>query len=148
MKVVPPPLIFFFLILVGLALHIVIPPTIKIHSTLVRMFAVLTLTGLSGIIAFQSFRVMRRYKTDITFRQPTTTLVDKGPFRLTRNPLYVSLLLLYAGIGVLLNSVWFVPLFFVLFGSLQKVILREEKYLDSLYGEKFQNYKNSVRRWF
>ena len=146
-RIVPPPLIFFALFFFGIILHFFIPSTIKIQSAFVRIFVGLTTIGCSGIIALQSFKIMRRYETDITFKRPTTTLIVEGPFRFTRNPLYVSLLLLYAGIGVLINSLWFVPLFFILFIYLRKVIQREERCLEDTYAEEFLKFKNSVRRW-
>jgi protein-S-isoprenylcysteine O-methyltransferase Ste14 len=146
-KVVPPPLIFFAVIIVGLTLHRFYPLTIKIQSLFIRVFFASMFIGFSGIIAVQSFTVMHRHKTDIIFKKPTTNLIITGPFKFSRNPLYMSLFLLYAGIGVLLNSLWFAPLLLLLFVFLRQVVLKEEKLLDRLFSQEFQNYKNKVRRW-
>ena len=104
--------------------------TLIVYSFFASMFI-----GLSGIIAVQSYRVMRHHQTDIIFKNPTTNLVITGPFKFSRNPLYLSLLLLYTGVGVLLNSIWFAPLLLFLFIFLRRVVLSEEKlfyYLQDL----------------
>lgn len=147
-KVVPPPLIFLVMIFTGLALHLFFPPTVKIQSLFIRIFFALLFIGFSGIIAFHAMRVMKDFKTDIIFKKPTSNLVVTGPFRFSRNPLYVSLLLLYPGIGILINSIWFLPLLILLFIVLRQIVLKEEKSLNQLFPKEFQTYKNSVRRWF
>lgn len=147
-KVVPPPLIFLAMILIGLVLHRLIPLTIKIQSSFIRILFASIFIGFSGKITGQTFRVMRRHKTDIVFKKPTICLITTGPFRFSRNPLYISLLLLYVGIGVLLNSLWFAPLLLLMFIFLRQMVLNEEKLLSYLFTEEFQDNKNSVRRWF
>ena len=93
-------------------------------------------------------RIMRAAGTNIRPDQPATAIVSEGPFVFTRNPLYLTLLALYAGIGIALASTTFlaviVPLALVLhFG----VVLREERYLEAKFGDVYRDYKSRVRRW-
>jgi protein-S-isoprenylcysteine O-methyltransferase Ste14 len=79
---------------------------------------------------------------------PALAIVERGPFAISRNPLYLSLIALFTMIGVVLASPAFlvlvVPLVLVLhFG----VVLREERYLDAKFGEAYRGYKARVRRW-
>ena len=89
-----------------------------------------------------------RFGTNVEPFKPTTVIISSGPFAYSRNPLYLSLFVLYAGIGILADNVWLfvlgVPLFFIIrYG----VIAREERYLERKFGESYLAYKRRVRRW-
>jgi protein-S-isoprenylcysteine O-methyltransferase Ste14 len=92
---------------------------------------------------------MRRAGTNVLPSQPTLSIVTDGPFRFTRNPLYVAGSLLYLGLTLIFNSVWplvlFVPMLVVLDRG---VIRREERYLEGKFGDVYLAYKARVRRWF
>ncbi len=78
----------------------------------------------------------------------TTTLISEGPFSLTRNPLYLSVLLLYAGIAVLVNEVWMLCLLRVMLVALDRgAVIYEEEYLERKFGDQYLEYKRRVRRW-
>ena len=91
---------------------------------------------------------MRRARTNIYPSLPATALVVSGPFRFTRNPLYVALAILYFGLTFAFNMAWglavFVPLALVMHHG---VILREERYLDRRFGEPYRDYCKKVRRY-
>lgn len=111
------------------------------------------LTGLLLVIAAGSFatwakRSMERAGTNIKPSLPTTTIVAAGPYRHTRNPMYLSLCLLHTGIALLINGLlpvlFLIPLALTLhFG----VIRREERYLAAKFGETYLAYQRNVRRW-
>ena len=87
---------------------------------------------------------------DTTLRtdKPVSILVQEGPFRYSRNPGYLSLAMIYAGIATLRNALWailFLPL--ALFVIQREVIEREERYLERTFGEEYLDYKTRVRRW-
>ncbi len=89
-----------------------------------------------------------RAGTSVETRRPSTSLVTGGPYRWTRNPIYLSLAILQLGFASLVNSVWLAamiaPLVFALhFG----VILREERYLAKRMGPDYERYLKSARRW-
>ena len=86
--------------------------------------------------------------TNINPALPATTIVSSGPFRFSRNPLYLCLTLMYLGLTLAVNTWWgiavLVPLIIVMhFG----VVLREERYLEQKFGESYRQYRSSVRRY-
>ena len=102
----------------------------------------------AGAQAFWAARIMKRAGTNVRPSLPTTAIVATGPYRYTRNPMYLSLCLLYFGLSLLVNGVlpvlFLVPLALTLhFG----VIRREEHYLAAKFGETYLSYQRRVRRW-
>ena len=92
---------------------------------------------------------MRRAGTNIRPDRPATVIVTDGPFRFSRNPLYLSLTLVYVGIASMMNALWPLLLLVPLLLIVQRgVVLREERYLEAKFGETYRSYKTRVRRWF
>ena len=92
---------------------------------------------------------MTRAGTSPEPHKPTARLVAHGPFKLSRNPIYVSYALAEVGIGLLVNSAWLLillPAAIVLMHY--GVIRREEAYLDQRFSDEYREYKQRVRRWF
>jgi hypothetical protein len=93
-------------------------------------------------------RTLRDAGTTIRPDKPAAKLVTDGPFRFSRNPLYLALTLMYAGIALMADSIWALLLLFpVTFIMTRFVIQREEDYLARTFGEDYERYKKSVRRW-
>ena len=93
-------------------------------------------------------RTMRGADTTLDVNKPVSTLVQDGPFRYSRNPGYLSLVMLYAGIAILGNALWailFLPLLVLI--TQRELIEREERYLERTFGEEYLAYKRRVRRW-
>ena len=91
---------------------------------------------------------MREADAPVRTDKPVPRLSTEGPFRYTRNPGYLSLAMIYAGIAILRNALWailFLPL--VLYVIQLEVIGREERYLERTFGEEYLTYKARVRRW-
>ena len=77
-----------------------------------------------------------------------TALVTHGPFRFSRNPIYLGFLLIYGGCGLLLNSLWIVLLAAgVVAGLTQAIIVRDEHLLEKRFGDEYRTYRARVRRW-
>jgi protein-S-isoprenylcysteine O-methyltransferase Ste14 len=93
-------------------------------------------------------KTMVNHGTNVNPTQPTTAIVEAGPFRFTRNPLYVGLTLIYVGFSFLLNTWWslffLVPVWIVMHNF---VVRREEAYLERKFGETYLNYRRRVRRY-
>ena len=144
--VAPPPLIYAGTLAIGLLVHLFFPVKFfpKVGATLIGRIC----TTIAGTLALSAFFEMRRAGTHVNPTQPATALVTQGPFRLTRNPLYLSLTLLYAGIAFMVNSLWAILL---LPGALvvmrYGVIEREERYLERKFGDLYVSYKAKVGRW-
>jgi protein-S-isoprenylcysteine O-methyltransferase Ste14 len=101
-----------------------------------------------GALAASFITAFRRAGTPVDVRQATTTIVITGPYRLSRNPGYLALALVYAGIAVLAGALWaFVPLVFALVLIDRAVIAREERYLEGKFGGEYLRYKARTRRW-
>jgi len=97
---------------------------------------------------FWAVSTMRRGGASIPTGEPTDSLVAKGPFGLSRNPLYLSMVALLLGIGIWANSLWFTALAALTVVLLNwGVISREERYLQRKFGEEYTTYKACVRRW-
>ena len=80
--------------------------------------------------------------------KPTTALTTSGVYRLTRNPMYVGMAILLAGLAVGLGSwgaLFALPLVCLIIDRF--VIVREERYLEDLFGDSYATYRNRVRRW-
>jgi protein-S-isoprenylcysteine O-methyltransferase Ste14 len=91
---------------------------------------------------------MRQARTAINPYQPTTNIVDSGPFAFSRNPLYVGMDLLFVGIIAWLNSLWGVPVLVLLLLVMHYgVILPEERYLEGRFDEAYSRYRAKVRRY-
>jgi protein-S-isoprenylcysteine O-methyltransferase Ste14 len=89
-----------------------------------------------------------RHRTGLLPGQPTAAMIEEGPYRLSRNPLYVGLLVLYLGVALLLPSVWAIVLFPVAVALLLwGAILPEERFLHERFGAPYDAYTRRVRRW-
>lgn len=99
---------------------------------------------LFGAAAFQ----LRRNGTTMEHRDSTTALVTEGPYRISRNPIYVALVLLLTAIAVDSGSVWFVVLTVAFSAAVHRLtVTREEAYLEREFGSEYVRYKGAVRPW-
>ena len=103
---------------------------------------------LAPTLALSAFRTMKSAGTNVHPSEPALTIVRSGPFRFTRNPLYLALCLLQIALGFFLND-WITLLFVVPLTVIfhYGVVLREERYLTAKFGESYLQYKREVRRW-
>ena len=101
-------------------------------------------------IALFSYSVakFRAAGTPVPARKPTTVIVRTGPYRFSRNPIYLAFSVFQLGIAIWANSVWLLA---TLVGAVALVhyvvIRREEQYLERKFGAQYLDYKASVRRW-
>ncbi len=141
-----PPLIFVGCAVIGTIAHFLFPIQMLRYS-LSLLIGVL-LASASMALAFWAERTMKAAGTNVRPDRPSLTVVQAGPYRFTRNPMYLSLCLLQMAIGFFLDG-WAPVLFaFVLALVLHfGVILREESYLEHKFGEQYLSFKRRVRRW-
>jgi len=114
---------------------------------LARSLGSLVIVG-GFVIGLMGFRVMRRTGTNVDPYRPATAVVTEGPYRFTRNPMYVGFTLMYVGISASANAL--LPI--LLLPAVQQlmrrgVIEREERYLERKFGDEYLRYKARVRRW-
>jgi protein-S-isoprenylcysteine O-methyltransferase Ste14 len=87
-------------------------------------------------------------RTAILPSRPARTIVATGPFRFSRNPMYIGLSSIYVGLSLLMGMAWpLVLLPLVLLSLYALVIRREERYLGDAFGEDYAAYRQRVRRW-
>lgn len=107
--------------------------------------AILVLAVILGLVCVVGFT---RAGTNVPVHQPTTAIVTTGPYRYSRNPIYVALTLLYLGIILMDTNLWGIPaLLPVLYLMTTGVILREEAYLEKKFGQEYLDYKDRTGRW-
>ncbi len=143
---VPPPLIYLLPLILGLLLNRRAPIPFLPRSALRGLGW--PLIGGGVLLSGWFLRTMRGAGAPVRTDKPVPRLTTEGPFRYTRNPGYLCLAMLYAGIATLRNSLWailFLPL--VLIVIHREVIGREERYLERTFGEEYLAYKARVRRW-
>src|SRR5215207_2801936 len=143
---VPPPLTYLLTLLLGLVLNK------RFHVPFLPQGAARVLgwllVGGGMALATWFIRTMRGADTTLVLNKPVSSLVQDGPFRYSRNPGYLSLAMIYAGIAILRNALWaivFLPLLVLV--TQRELIEREERYLERTFGEEYLVYKRRVRRW-
>jgi protein-S-isoprenylcysteine O-methyltransferase Ste14 len=99
-------------------------------------------------LALGAVRELRRFRTAVEPWRPTTAIVSTGVYRLTRNPIYLGFVLLYAGVAIWAESLLAIALLAPLLIVLDVgVIRREERYLSAKFGAAYDDYRARVRRW-
>ncbi|MDJ0514428.1 MAG: isoprenylcysteine carboxylmethyltransferase family protein [Methyloceanibacter sp.] len=100
--------------------------------------------------ALAMFPARRFHKagTSVMPGEPSTVLIREGAYRVTRNPIYIGLILIYFGLCLVLTSVWMLILLIPIVIILHRgVVKREEDYLSWKFGDAYQRYISEVPRW-
>lgn len=146
--IAPPPLIYLGFLLAGWGLGRIagLPEVGGEHR--LRMAAAAALIVLGLALELWAIGAFRRRRTAVQPWKPSTALVAEGPYRFSRNPIYVGFAVTYLGLGLALNS-WVALAFLVpcLIAIDRGVIAREERYLSARFGAAYDAYRSGVRRW-
>jgi len=145
--VFPPPLVYAGLFLAGYLVQRLVPVALVPGVEWLR-WPGWGLVAAGAVFAFSAAATFRNAGTHVNPWKPATTVVTHGPFRFTRNPMYVSLATVYLGVTLVVNSLW--PLVFfppAVWVMSRYVIAREEAYLERKFGHAYLDYKAKVRRW-
>lgn len=144
----PPPLIYLGTLLLGLAMGALIdrPGLGILRIWAAAVGCILVLAGLTVMLVAAS--LFRRAGTELKPWLPSTSLVTSGIYRFTRNPMYLGMTLIYAGLALLFDSAVVLALLPPLVLAVQFLIIaREERYLTAKFGAPYLDYKRHVRRW-
>jgi protein-S-isoprenylcysteine O-methyltransferase Ste14 len=142
---VPPPLIYVVFFLAGVVLQRYVPIA-QLPSWTLLLAPVLIASWLA--LTAWSFRRFWASGTSIVPVRPSTALVIEGPYRLTRNPMYLGLLSLYLGVTCWSGLMWPLILTPVLVWVIHVTVIgREERYLTRKFGDDYRRYQAQVRRW-
>ena len=116
----------------------------------IRVVAAVVIAFVGGLVSIAGIVSFRFARTTVNPMKPetTTSLVCSDIYRLTRNPMYVGLLLVLVAWAVFLSSAWALlgPLAFVLYMN-RFQIAPEERVLSAMFGTEYSAYKSTVRRW-
>lgn len=141
-----PPVLLLMAVVLMVALHYVLPVARWLawpwRALGALPIAMALLVGFWGAVQF------RRHDTTIIPFEQSTALIAEGPYRYSRNPLYISMTLILVGLWILLGSlspVVVVPLFVWWISS--RFIANEERHLEAQFGRTYLEYKTKVRRW-
>src|SRR5262245_20152319 len=142
---VRPPLVYSSSILAGALLTwlwplpVALPAAVPIGGAMV--FA-------SILLFLFSVRALRAAGTPVPGNQPTTNIVRTGPYRFSRNPIYLSFFFVQLGIALWISRIWMVATLIPAAAVVSRVVVRrEERYLESRFGQQYSSYRDSARRW-
>ena len=143
---VPPPLWYAAGLLAGWLISVRFPIHILPDAVRWAVGAFCVLVGLAFVApAVASFA---RAKTSVLPIRPTTALVQAGPYRLTRNPMYVGLAFAFAGIALIVDWVWALAMLPIVLAIVYVAAIKpEEHFLEGTFGPDYAAYRSRVRRW-
>ena len=143
---VRPPLVYLTSLVCGTVIHLAMPLPFLPGTLAVPLGVPLVAVA----IALFSYSVaqFRAAGTPVPARKPTTVIVRTGPYRFSRNPIYLAFSVFQLGIAIWVNSVWLLATLVGAVALIHYVVIRrEEQYLERKFGAQYLDYKASVRRW-
>ena len=143
---VRPPIVYLCAIVTGFIINVIWP--IQYTDVWLSTLLGFVLLGLAFAIFMSAQHEFKNAETPIPGNKPTTAIICTGPFRFTRNPIYVAFTLIQLGVAFVFQNIWVAAtLAFSLTVINNFVIPREEKHMALIFGSEYAKYKNSVRRW-
>jgi protein-S-isoprenylcysteine O-methyltransferase Ste14 len=144
--IVRPPLVYLGAIVLGLLLHLVWPVRLVSHAVSVPLGGTVVLVAVALFI--YAVRTFGAAGTPVPGNRATTTIVRTGPYRWSRNPIYLAFSLLQLGVAFWVNSLWLLVTLIPAVALMSFVVIpREERYLETRFPSDYLSYKASVRRW-
>ena len=145
--IVRPPIAWALAVLAGLALKWLMPLSFLPTAVPTGWLGTIVFALALALVAW-AISTMTRAGSNVPTSLPTTTIVETGPYRFTRNPIYVGMVMGLIGLAIAFNSLWLlmtlVPFALVISYG---VITREEAYLERKFGDVYRRYHTRVRRW-
>jgi protein-S-isoprenylcysteine O-methyltransferase Ste14 len=143
---VPPPVHFFLAFVLGVLLQRWLP--VPVLPRAVAFWPGVALTAIAVIWNGVAVATMLRGRGTLNTAGPSHELVTTGLYRLSRNPMYLGLVLLYCGLMLVFGVAWALPLLLpVIIYTQARVIAPEERYLERAFGDSYRAYTARVRRW-
>jgi protein-S-isoprenylcysteine O-methyltransferase Ste14 len=143
---VRPPLVYLIALVAGVVMQLVMPIPF-LPRTLAMPLGVLLVVIAMALFSY-SVAKFRGASTPVPARKPTTTIVRTGPYRFSRNPIYLAFSLFQLGVAIWIDSAWLLGTLVGAVALMHWVVIpREEQYLERKFGAQYLDYKASVRRW-
>ena len=144
--VVRPPVVVLASLLSGAVLTVAWPLSFVPH--VLRLPVGCLLVAMAAALFSYSIKQFKMAGTPVPGNKPTTTIVRTGPYRFSRNPIYLAFFALQLGLAISVNSLWLVATLIPTVAIIAVVVVpREERYLTGRFGAEYLTYKASVRRW-
>jgi protein-S-isoprenylcysteine O-methyltransferase Ste14 len=144
--VVRPPLVVLASLLSGAVFTVAWPLPFVPH--VLRLPVGCLVVAMVAALFVDSIMQFRMAGTPVPGNKPTTAIVRTGPYRFSRNPIYLAFFALHLGLAILVNSPWLVATLIPTVAIIAIVVVpREERYLTGRFGAEYLKYKASVRRW-
>jgi protein-S-isoprenylcysteine O-methyltransferase Ste14 len=145
--IIRPPIAWALAVVAGLALQWIVPlpfmPALAPAGWVGGIVFVLALALAAWAIA-----TITSAGSNVPTNMPTTTVVQSGPYRFTRNPIYLGMFVGLAGLAIAFDSLWLIGTLLVFaFAIRYGVVAREEAYLERKFGDAYRHYRTRVRRW-
>jgi len=141
-----PPFVYLGSIALGLVVHLVWPARLVPPSVSTALGAMVTFLAVALFLS--AVRTFRAAGTPVPGNRPTTTIVRTGPYRFSRNPIYLAFSLVQLGLSFWVNSVGLLITLIPAVALMSLVVIpREERYLESRFPSEYLPYKASARRW-
>jgi len=143
-----PPVVPLVIILAGIALQRVIPIGFNLDAPFRYWIGGTVIVASFLALGTWPVVLLRRSGQDVTPWTPTPSIVAEGPFRFTRNPMYLMMVIGCVGVAIILSNAWILALAPLCALLLYRfAILPEEAYLERKFGDGYLTYKRRVRRW-
>lgn len=145
---IPPPLVFLAALIAGVLVDRFVARWSVPGGVPVRIAVAALVIGAALAVGLPAIRLFRKTGQDPKPWQPTPELLFAGPYRFTRNPMYVGMTLVTIGLGVASDTLWTLPLALAALGAVHVLAVRpEERYLAAKFGEPYLQYMTRVRRY-
>lgn len=143
---VRPPLVYLGSIGLGLLAHLVWPVALLPASISMPIGVILVLAA--GALFMSALRTFRKANTPVPGNRPTTAIVRTGPYRFSRNPVYLAFTLFQIGLAAWVDSLGLLLTLLPALALMALVVIpREERYLEARFPAEYLAYKRAVRRW-
>ena len=143
---VRPPLVYLASLVLGALLQLALSLAFLPRTLDVTLGA--SVVAVAAALFAYSVAIFRAAGTPVPARKPTTAMVRTGPYRFSRNPIYLAFSLFQLGIAIWVNSVWLLATLVGAVALIDTIVIpREEQYLERSFGAEYLDYKAAVRRW-
>lgn len=146
MNKIQPPVYFYVSLLVSVLLHFTLPVIMVVKYPF--NYVGFLFFAIGGILNIWPDQIFKKNKTTVKPNEKPSIFIQTGPFKISRNPMYLGMALILLGAGFILGSITsFVGVLLFIAAMEIFFIPKEEKNLQEQFGEKFETYKKKVRRW-
>jgi protein-S-isoprenylcysteine O-methyltransferase Ste14 len=141
-----PPLVYLASLAIGLLIQLTLP--LPVFPRTFNVALGVSLVAIAIALCVYSVAIFRAAGTPVPARKPTTVIVRQGPYRFSRNPIYLAFSLFQLGVAIWINSLWLLATLVAAVALIHFIVIPiEEQYLERKFGAEYLDYMAAVRRW-